>query len=117
MKLNDYAKWTEKTCADLNAHALNDVHMLFGLITEVGELVDPFKKKLAYNKEIDYINVQEEIGDIMYYLASFCRQHDFDLEKILDKNVAKLEARYPNKFDSDHAINRNLDKEREILER
>lgn len=32
-------------------------------------------------------------------------------------NTNKLKARYPEKFTEDKAINRNLDKEREVLEK
>jgi len=39
-----------------------------------------------------------------------------DFYKQLDKNINKLKARYPDKFDSDKAINRNLEVERKTLE-
>jgi len=117
MNLNDYAQWTAHTCAELETPELDDIHMLFGMATEVGELMDVYKKNIAYKKELDLVNVQEELGDIFYYLASFCRINGFDLEKILERNVAKLESRYPDSFTEYHANNRNLDKEREILEK
>ena len=46
-------------------------HCLFGLETEIGELIDPFKKFWFYGglKSIDLVNVKEEIGDVLYYLA------------------------------------------------
>ena len=40
MKLNDYAKWTINTCAKLETTNDDINHMLFGMMTEVGELVD-----------------------------------------------------------------------------
>jgi len=117
MKLNDYAEWTGNTCAKLADRELDLVHMLMGMTTEVGELTDIYKKHLAYGKPIDWVNAQEEIGDIMFYIASFCRITGLDLEAILARNVEKLEARYPEKFTEYHATHRDLDKEREILER
>jgi len=42
--------------------------------------------------------------------------HNLDLENIINTNVAKLESRYPHKFTEYHAQNRNLNKERTILE-
>lgn len=116
MNLDEYTEWTGITCANLKNNQLDNIHMLFGMTTEIGELVDVFKKELAYEKEIDWVNVQEEIGDIMFYIASFCRMNHLDLETIIDKNVRKLSSRYSNKFDSDRAINRDLNKERNILE-
>lgn len=114
--IEEYAAWTEKTCAKLNNQLTDIVHMLFGLSTEVGELTDVFKKFIAYGKEIDAVNVVEELGDIMYYVASFCRIYGVPLSEVLSRNIAKLETRYPEKFTEHAANNRDLDKERTILE-
>jgi NTP pyrophosphatase (non-canonical NTP hydrolase) len=89
--------------------------MLFGMATEIGELMDVFKKNLAYDTTIDWINVREEIGDIMFYLASFCRINNIDLDTVIGVNVAKLMSRYPENFDKWRANNRDLKTEREIL--
>ena len=115
--LKEYTQWTENTCASLGTQEADTIHMLFGVTTEVGELMDVFKKYLAYGKPIDWVNVREELGDIMYYLASFCNINGIDLEDVLERNVRKLEARYPEKFNEQDALNRNLANEREILER
>lgn len=116
MKIKDYIKWTGNTCAKLETKRLDDIHMIFGMATEVGELMDAYKKNIAYKSKLDLINVQEEIGDIMFYIASFCRMNNFDLDKIIEKNVKKLESRYPENFTEEKANNRNLKKERKILE-
>jgi|WetSurSiteA1Bulk_404760.scaffolds.fasta_scaffold01479_8 NTP pyrophosphatase (non-canonical NTP hydrolase) len=117
-KLSNYVKWTGKTCAKLSTHKDDVTHMLFGMTTEVGELIDVFKKDLAYNKEIDWVNVEEEIGDLMFYIASFCRMNNLDLEDIILSNVTKLETRYAEKkFSEEEAKNRNLEKERKALEK
>lgn len=116
MKINEYVKWTENTCATLDTRKEDIVHMLFGIITEAGELTDIFKKSLAYGKEVDWVNVNEELGDLMFYIASFCRINGINLQEVIDTNVKKLESRYPEKFTQYHATNRDLDKEREILE-
>lgn len=116
MRLNEYVKWTEKTCARLATYRFDIFHMLMGMTTEVGELTDAFKKNLAYEKPIDWVNVEEELGDLMFYIASFCKIADIDLEAVIEKNVKKLEHRYPEKFSNDKANNRDLDGERKILE-
>jgi NTP pyrophosphatase (non-canonical NTP hydrolase) len=116
LKLENYVKWTGKVCAKLDTRKDDITHMLFGMQTEVGELTDIFKKSLAYNKDIDWVNVEEELGDIMFYIASFCRINKIDLEDVILTNVNKLEERYKEKFTTEQALNRNLTKEREILE-
>lgn len=116
MELKKYAEEAGKTNAILGNVYLNNYHMLLGMVTETAELADVFKKDLAYGKEIDWINIQEEVGDLMWYVINFCTINGFDLEKILEQNIAKLEARYPEKFTVEKANNRDLEKERQILE-
>jgi len=116
MKINEYCKLANRTNADLGSETSNTIHMLMGMQTEIGELTDPFKKQFAYNKPIDWFNVKEEIGDLMWYIGNLCYMLNFDLEEILEKNIEKLKVRYPDKFDSGYAIQRNLNKERDILE-
>jgi hypothetical protein len=38
------------------------------------------------------------------------------MKEVMDINIKKLEARYPEKFTEDKAINRDLEAERKILE-
>jgi NTP pyrophosphatase (non-canonical NTP hydrolase) len=116
MDIKTYTQEAERTTAKLDNELLDNLHYLIGMMTEIGELIDPFKKNMAYEKPIDYVNIQEEVGDLMWYLANFCRINNFDLEKIMQNNIDKLRARYPEKFTSENAINRDLNKERKILE-
>jgi NTP pyrophosphatase (non-canonical NTP hydrolase) len=115
--LSDYVEWTANTCASLDTKKEDITHMLFGMLTEIGELTDIFKKNMAYGKDIDWVNVEEELGDLMFYIASFCRINKIDLDKVISTNILKLESRYPEKFTEYHALNRDLEKEREILEK
>ena len=41
---------------------------------------------------------------------------DIPFDDIMEKNIAKLKARYGDKFSEHRATNRDLDKEREALE-
>ena len=118
MTIKEYQKQTGRTNAPVgdSYNDLTSIHMLMGMVTEVGELTDQFKKNLAYGKDIDWVNVKEEIGDLMWYISEFSNQHNFDLEEILGTNIAKLQKRFPEKFTTEDAINRNLDDERKILE-
>lgn len=116
MNVKDYQKLSTYTCADLDNCWDNEMHMLMGMMTEVGELVDVYKKYLAYQKPFDLVNIQEEIGDLMWYIVNFCTMHNFELEDILQKNYDKLKTRYPGPgFNSYNAKYRNLKKEKEAL--
>jgi NTP pyrophosphatase (non-canonical NTP hydrolase) len=105
-----------RTDAPLKNTDEHNIHMVLGMVTEVGELADIFKKAMAYKKDIDWVNVKEEVGDILWYIANFCNGNNFNPEDIFSINIAKLKARYPEKFTEQHANNRNLERERTVLE-
>ncbi len=116
MQFKEYIIEAEKTCSPLETLEKNNLHFILGMLTEIGELADPFKKNFAYGKDIDWINVKEELFDLIWYIANFCRVNNIDFEAGLDNNIAKLKSRYPNKFTQKDAINRNTKRERKILE-
>ena len=92
------------------------LHAAMGLATESGELLDALKKHIFYGKKLDLVNVREELGDIFWYAALLAHAGGFTLEDTMERNLAKLKARYPSKFSEVDAIIRNLEKERDILE-
>lgn len=116
MEINQYQQKAIRTLAKLQTPMEDDLHMLLGIQTESAELSDVYKKKLAYNKNVDLINVKEEIGDLMWYVANFCNLNNWDLRDIMETNIRKLETRYPDSFTEEKAINRNLNNERKTLE-
>jgi len=66
----EFQKQAWRTCKNLSTYEKDIAHMKFGLLTEAGEFVDQIKKCLAYGKELDYVNLQEEWGDFMWYVAN-----------------------------------------------
>ena len=115
MNLGEYRKQAARTLTQLGSEEKDVQHMLFGMMTELGELVDTYKKHYAYGKNLDMINIMEEMGDIMWYWAGLCTITGINPEYALHVNIKKLEARYPEKFTEDLAVNRDVEKEREIL--
>lgn len=93
------------------------LHAAMGIATESGELLDAVKKYVFYGKDIDYVNINEEAGDLLWYLALLLDAIGVDFESVMDKNINKLKARYLEKFDNGQANNRDLEKERDILEK
>lgn len=91
-------------------------HAIIGMATESTELVEAIIKAVDTNADIDHVNVQEELGDLNWYQAIAVDASNADWDKILETNISKLKHRYPEKFTSDKAINRDLDTERQILE-
>lgn len=44
-------------------------HLYCGLLDEIGELASAYKKNVGYGKDLDLVNVKEELGDIFYFLV------------------------------------------------
>lgn len=116
MEIKEYQEQAARTLPTLATPLLDDVHMIFGMQTEVAELADAYKKHIAYGKELDLVNVKEEMGDALWYIANMCNLHGWDLRDIMGTNIKKLQARYPEKFSNERALNRDLSTERNILE-
>lgn len=80
------------------------------------KFLDLLKKKIYYGKEISK-ELMIELSEKMYSLIlHYVILNGVDVNEILDKNIAKLKARYGEKFTSEKAINRDLEVERIILE-
>jgi NTP pyrophosphatase (non-canonical NTP hydrolase) len=116
MNYKEYQELASKTFAESGDETLNLLHCAIGASTEAGELLDAFKKHIYYKKELDVVNIGEEIADMQWYLFNLCRLLNLDMEQLLEANIAKLKARYGDKFSTERAINRDLDTERNILE-
>ena len=119
MNYKDYQEASKRTFPkghDLNSVTMEVLHCVIGASTETAELLDAMKKHIYYNKLLDVVNVGEEIGDIMWYLSNLCRLLGLDMDLILEQNINKLKVRYPDKFSTENAINRNLNEERKTLE-
>lgn len=80
------------------------------------KLLDMLKKKLFYDKKIDENLFRENSIVVMMLIHSYMKYYDIDIRESFDINIAKLKARYGDKFTSEKAINRDLQKERNILE-
>lgn len=106
---------TPELC-DRSANCMRAVHALMGIQTESGELADGFKRHIFYGKDLDLTNIAEEIGDILWYVAILCDFANISLEDCMKANIEKLSNRYPEKFTEYHALNRDLNNERKILE-
>ena len=122
-KYKDMVLRTESKDFDSIASRLKDkralrlLHGSCGIATEAGELLDTMKKHIFYGKEIDTVNIVEEIGDLMWYSAIILDELGVEFEQVMEKNINKLQARYGEKFSESRANTRNLDTERDILEK
>jgi len=91
-------------------------HAILGMVGEMAEIIEVLEK--AWNeKSFDRVNLAEELGDVMWYQAVLCDVLKTNFEDVWDVNIKKLKARYGDKFTEEKANNRDLTKERSLLER
>lgn len=77
-----------------------------GLSGEVGEFNDMIKKWVFHEKELDMEHAKKEMGDVLWYVAMMCESFGWDIDEIMQMNVDKLKARYPEGFDVERANHR-----------
>lgn len=108
MTINEYQELAMTT---LNK-ALNKKDILIngvmGLCGESGEAIDIVKKHLAQGHELDREHLIKELGDIAWYLAETATALDVTLEEVLSGNIEKLKKRYPEGFDKERSIQRDI---------
>lgn len=115
----DLAKRTESLDPDASVRVLRIMRLLhgsIGLVTEAGEFQDALKKHIFYGKPLDEVNLMEEVGDFFWYIAIILDVLGYDWVEVMKLNIEKLVKRYPDKFDAQRALIRDLLAERAILE-
>ncbi len=113
------------------------IHAILGLCTESGELLESAVQCLESCMPFDYMNFLEELGDVAWYEAlaietaktedpeasveddNAAEPHgsprEWTHEAIWEKNLAKLRKRYPEKFTTSCAFNRDTDAEKQAM--
>ena len=108
MTINEYQAAALRT-AQTDKLTASDIllNSALGLCGESGEVADLVKKHRFQGHDLDLDHVAKELGDIAWYLAVGAYAIGYDLEKILQMNVDKLKARYPNGFSADRSLHRD----------
>ena len=111
----DYQSFTE-SLDNLDREGANIQRLLtaaVGLSAEGGEFMEIVKKMVFQGKPWNDDNREHliiELGDVMWYVAQACMALDISFEEILERNVKKLEKRYPGgSFDIHDSENRAAD--------
>lgn len=95
----------------------NTTNTGFNLEYNISKLADIVKKHIAYNKEIDIDKERQILYDIIDSLDTIYKSLNINITKSLENNINKLKIRFPNRFNENHALNRNIELERKELEK
>lgn len=82
-------------------------HGAIGIVKEGGEILSILEKTVYYGRDIDPDKVKDELGDVMWYVAEVCNALSLSLQDVLDSNIRKLKARYPDRYTDERAANRD----------
>ena len=119
-KINDYAKFVDTTTsresknfmAFIDSTSKLDVQdnmnlprvmtSAIGMLAESGEFTEVLKKMVFQGKEFNEDNrfhMKRELGDILWYWIQGCIALGYTPDEVMDENIKKLEARYPDGFE------------------
>lgn len=99
MELSDFQEECKRT-HDSNAKL---EWIALGIAGEAGEVADAVKKavwhKVTEIKGKDVLSfIEEEMGDVLFYLAMLATYLGLNLDTVARKNIEKLAERYPEGF-------------------
>ena len=106
MTINEYQQLAMKTLNPALSQKDVLINGVMGLCGESGEVIDLVKKHLAQGHELDRDAMIKELGDVAWYLAETAYALGVPLEEVMQRNIDKLRARYPEGFDADRSLNR-----------
>jgi NTP pyrophosphatase (non-canonical NTP hydrolase) len=74
------------------------VCVALGMAGEAGEFADLVKKIVYHEHEHDRERLIKEAGDVLWYVTAAAHLLGVDLDLVANRNLRKLEARYPAGF-------------------
>lgn len=100
--IKDYQELCKKTAKSFDNKDLEISTWGLGLTGEAGDVAGCIKKTFAHDND-QRAGIKENIGDTMWYLAMICNFFGWDMQQVLEENIAKLEKRFPQGFTTQEA--------------
>lgn len=73
-------------------------HVALGLTGEAGEVADLIKKSQYAGGSLDLPKLEEELGDVLWYLQAMLNFLGLSIEDLARLNIQKLAARRPTDY-------------------
>lgn len=108
MTINEYQRLAQRT-ASTRTKSEKIENGILGLCGETGEIADVYKKYLYQGHEFDREHMAEELGDVCWYVAELATGLGVTLEEVMRRNIEKLRKRYPDGFDAERSMHREVE--------
>ena len=105
MRANEYQKLAARTISTRLENKAIEMHALHGMAGEVGEIHSIYQKYYqGHSMESEHL--MKECGDLLWFIAEYCTAKGWHLEEVMQMNIDKLKARYPEGFSADKSLHR-----------
>ena len=105
MTANEYQRLAARTINKNRSVKENEYHALHEMVAEIGELHGIYQKFYQGHIDTDE-HKKKELGDILWGIAEYCTANGWELEEIMQMNIDKLKARYPQGFSVEQSLHR-----------
>ena len=92
--LKEYQELCKKTAKKFRNKEKELFTWGLGIAGEAGDIAGCIKKTLSHNNDQKQ-GIKENIGDTLWYAAMICNYFNWNMDKVLEENVKKLQKRYP----------------------
>lgn len=108
LQLNEYQELASRTINNQTANNISEKYCNFamGLCGESGEIVDMLKKVVFHQHKLNKELLKTELSDALWYLAALATTAGISLNEVAEKNLDKLNKRYPNGFNVESSLHR-----------
>ena len=102
---NEYQLLASRTIRHDMTKTEQEYHALHGLVAEVGELHGIYQKRYQGHTDTEEHRMKE-VGDLIWFVAEYCTANGWQLEEVMQMNIDKLIARYPDGFSAERSLHR-----------
>lgn len=102
---NEYQKLAARTIDSRMTTGDIINHALHGMVGETGELHSMYQK-IYQGHDFSQEHAMKEVGDLLWFVAEYCTAKGWSLEDVMELNIEKLRARYPEGFEVDKSLHR-----------
>ena len=97
MNLKEYQELCKKTAKKFDSEEKEILTWGLGITGEAGDIAGCIKKTFSHGNN-QKEGIRENVGDTLWYLAMICNFFGWNMQKVLEENIDKLQKRYPKGF-------------------